>query len=75
MNTVISAKVPEEMKRKADMYGIRIGELVREALKERIRAIEGQMLSSQLDDISGKIGAKVRREDVARAVRSSRDER
>lgn len=75
MNTVVSAKIPEELKKKADKYGIQIGRLVREALAEKIRTMENQMLSSQLDEISSKIGSKIRKGDVVKVVRSSRDER
>ena len=75
MSTVVSAKIPEELKKKADKYGVKIGKLVREVLEEKIRTIEGQMLSSKLDEVSSKIGSKIRKEDVAKVVRSSRDER
>ena len=75
MSTVVSAKIPEELKKKADKYGVKIGKLVREVLEEKIRTIEDQILSSKLDDISSKIGSKIRKEDVAKVVRSSRDER
>ena len=75
MSTVVSAKIPEELKKKADKYGVKIGKLVREVLEEKIRTIENQMLSSKLDEISSKIGSKIRKEDVAKVVRSSRDER
>lgn len=75
MSTVVSAKVPEELKKKADKYGVKIGKLVREVLEEKIRAIESQMLSSALDEVSNKIGTKIKKEDVVKVVRSSRDER
>lgn len=75
MSTVVSAKIPEELKKKADKYGIKIGKLVREALEEKIKKIENQMLSSKLNEVSSKIGSKIRKEDVVKAVRSSRDER
>jgi len=75
MSIVVSAKIPEELKKKADKYGVKIGKLVRNVLEERIRTIEDQMLSSKLDEISSKIGSKIRKEDVAKVVRSSRDER
>ena len=75
MSTVVSAKIPEELKKKADKYGVKIGKLVREVLEEKIRTIEDQMLSSKLDEVSSKIGSKIRKEDVAKVVRSSRDER
>ena len=75
MSTVVSAKIPEELKKKADKYGIKIGRLVREVLAEKIRTMENQMLSSQLDEISSKIGSKIKKEDVVKVVRSSRDKR
>ena len=75
MSTVVSAKIPKELKKKADKYGIQIGRLVREVLAEKIRTMENQMLSSQLDEISSNIGSKIRKEDVVKVVRSSRDER
>ena len=61
MSTVVSAKIPEELKKKADKYGIQIGRLVREVLTEKIRTMENQMLSSQLDEISSKIGSKIKK--------------
>jgi len=75
MSVVVSAKIPEELKKKADKYGVKIGKLVRNVLEEKIRTIEDQMLSSKLDEVSSKIGSKIRKEDVAKVVRSSRDER
>lgn len=75
MSTVVSAKIPDELKKKADKYGIQIGRLVRETLAEKIRTMENQMLSSQLDEISSKIGSKIKKGDVVKVVRSSRDER
>ena len=75
MSTVVSAKIPDELKKKADKYGIQIGRLVREVLAEKIRTMENQMLSSQLDEISSKIGSKIKKGDVVKVVRSSRDER
>ena len=75
MNIVVSAKIPEELKKKADQYGVKIGSLLRESLEKKIKAIEKERLTLKLDEISDKIGSKVRRQDVVRAVRESRDER
>lgn len=75
MNTVVSAKIPAELKKKADKYGIKIGKFVRETLEEKIRTIENQMLSKELDEIRDRIGTKLKKEDVVKAARSSRDER
>ncbi|MEM3064544.1 MAG: hypothetical protein QW177_04140 [Candidatus Nitrosotenuis sp.] len=75
MSRVVSAKIPDELKKKADKYGIKIGKLVRDALEAQINAIEHEMLSSKLDDISSKIGSKITKQDVVKSVRSSRNER
>jgi len=75
MNIVVSAKIPEELKKKADKYGVKIGSILRESLEKKIKAIEKERLSLRLDEVNEKIGAKVRRQDVVKAVRESRDER
>jgi hypothetical protein len=75
MSKVVSAKVPEELKKKADKYGIKVGALLRESLEAKINAIERQMLSSKLDELSSKVGPRIKKQDVVKAVRSSRDER
>ena len=75
MSKVVSAKVPEELKKKADKYGIKVGALLRESLEAKINAIERQLLSSKLDDLSSKVGSKIKKQDIIKAVRSSRDER
>jgi hypothetical protein len=72
---VVSAKIQDDLKKKADKYGVKIGVLLREALEAKISNIEYQMISSELDYISDKIGSKVKRQDILDAVRSSRDER
>ena len=75
MNIVVSAKIPEELKKKADKYGVKIGSILRESLEKKIKAIEKERLSLRLDEVNEKIGEKVRRKDVVKAVRESRDER
>lgn len=75
MKTVVSAKIPEELKKKADKYSVKIGKLLRDALEEKIKEIEEQELAASLDEIHSKIGPKVRKNDVVKAVRESRNER
>jgi hypothetical protein len=75
MSTTISAKIPEKLKEKADKYGLKIGPLVRDALEAKIRDIERQALSTSLAEICNKLGPKIRKEDVVKAVRQSRNER
>lgn len=75
MSKVVSAKIPEELKNKADKYGVKIGKLVRETLEAKVSAIENEILSAKLDELCSKIGSKIKKEDVVKATRSSRDER
>ncbi len=75
MSRVVSAKIPEELKKKADKYGVKIGPLLRDALEAQVSAIESRMLSTNLDEICNKIGPKLRKQDIVKAIRLSRDER
>lgn len=73
MSRAVSAKIPDELKKKADRYGLKIGKLPRETLEAKISAIESQMLSSRLDGLSSSIGSRIAKKDVIKSVRSSRE--
>lgn len=75
MSTVISAKIPKNLKQKAKRYGVKIGELVRRALEEEVRKIEEKKLSENLDELSSMLRGHLTKDDIVKAVRSSRDER
>ncbi|MEM3085236.1 MAG: type II toxin-antitoxin system CcdA family antitoxin [Nitrososphaerales archaeon] len=75
MSTVISAKVPKKLKEKAKRYGLKIGEVVRKALEEEVKKVEEERLSKELKELSSSLKGRVTREDVVKAIRSSRDER
>ena len=75
MSVVISAKVPKELKQKAKRYGLKIGKLVRKTLEKEIRRIEQEKLSKDLDELSHTLKGRLSRDDIAKAVRTSRDER
>jgi post-segregation antitoxin (ccd killing protein) len=75
VSTVISAKVPKNLKQKAKRYGLKIGVLVRKALEEEVRRIEEKELSKNLDEISAMLKGHLTKNDVVKAVRSSRNER
>jgi post-segregation antitoxin (ccd killing protein) len=75
MSTVISAKVPKKLKEKAKRYGLKIGEVVRKALEEEVKKIEEEKLSKELKELSSSLKGRITKEDVVKAVRSSRDER
>lgn len=75
MSTVISAKIPKNLKQKAKRYGVKIGEVVRKALEEEVKRVEEKELSKDLDDLKGMLKDRIRKDDVVKAVRSSRNER
>jgi len=75
MSTVISAKVPKNLKQKAKAYNVKIGKVVRRALEEEVRMIEEERLSKELDRLRSMLRERLTKDDVVKAIRSSRDER
>ncbi len=75
MTTVVSAKIPDELRKKARMHHIKISRVVREALEDEVRKLEEQSLSQDLYKIGRILRKNVSSNEIARAVRSSRDER
>ncbi len=74
MSTVVSAKIPKSLKEKAARYGIEISQTVRDALEEKIRVIEEKELGKNMDELRSTLG-HLKKSDIVRAVRTSRDER
>lgn len=72
---VISAKIPDELKKKLDEYGINVSEAVRRTLEQEVLALEGAKLKKRLKVICPALKGKVTEGDVVRAVRESRRER
>jgi len=75
MTTVVSAKIPDELRKKARMHHIKISKVVREALEDEVRKIEEQNLSQDLDKIGRILRKNVSSNEIVKAVRSSRNER
>ena len=74
MSTVVSAKIPKKLKEKATRYGIEISRTVRDALEEKIRMIEEKELGKNMDELQSTL-SHLKKNDIVRAVRTSRDER
>ncbi len=74
MSIVISAKIPKKLKKKAAQFGIKISQTVREALEEKVRIIEERELGKNMDELSLALG-HLKKHDIVKAVRTSRDER
>ncbi|HJT09687.1 MAG TPA: hypothetical protein VJ771_02780 [Candidatus Nitrosotalea sp.] len=75
MTTVVSAKIPEELKKKVAMHHIKISRVVRKAIEEEVRKIEEESLSKSLDKIGSILRKNVSSNEIVKAVRSSRNER
>lgn len=74
MSTVVSAKIPKKLREKVKRYGIKISQTVRDALEEKVRAIEEKELEKSMDELSSTLG-HLKKNDIVKAVRTSRDER
>ncbi len=75
MATTISAKIPDELRKKARMHHIKISQVVRKAIESEVKKIEEKSLSRDLDKIGPILRKNVSSGEISKAVRSSRDER
>lgn len=75
MATTISAKIPDELRKKARMHHIKISQVVRKAIESEVKKIEEKSLSRDLDEIGPILRKNVSSGEISKAVRSSRDER
>ncbi len=75
MTTVVSAKISDELRKKARMHHLKISEVVRKAIENEIRKIEEESLSKDLDKIGRVLRKNVSSNEIVKAVRSSRNER
>jgi antitoxin component of RelBE/YafQ-DinJ toxin-antitoxin module len=70
----VSAKVPEELRKKMSELGIVPSDVIRKALEEAVRDRSRQLLLEQITAASA-IAKKVSEEEWVRAIRESRDSR
>jgi post-segregation antitoxin (ccd killing protein) len=75
VSSAISAKVPRKLKEKAKRYGLKISGIVRKALEEEVKKVEEKKLSKDLEELSSSLKGRITKDDVVKAIRSSRDER
>lgn len=67
----VSAKIPRELKRLLERYGIRPGPIIREALEEAVRRRMAEELETRARRIASR--SKVGDEEVARYIREDRE--
>ncbi len=70
----VSAKVPEELRKKMAELGIAPSEVIRRALEQAVRERAQEILLTRAAEASA-ILRKVRKEDWVRAIREDRDSR
>jgi antitoxin CcdA len=74
VTAVVSAKIPDELRKKTKMYHIKVSKVVREALEDEVRKLEEKNLSKDLDKIGRILRKNVSGNEIVKAIRSSRDD-
>lgn len=70
--TTVSAKIPREIKKKLDEFGIRPSEVIRRALNEEIKEAELRGLKKEAEAVKP-ILAKISSEVVEKSIREDRE--
>ncbi len=73
MSTIITVRVPRELKEKLKKHNIDISNVVRELLTKYVEELETRELLEELDRIRSELGDKVDPNRVAELVREDRD--
>jgi len=74
MTTTVSAKIPDEMKEGIDREDINVSEVFREALADELAQRRRARLTDDASALGESIGDRVDTEDIANAVRETREE-
>ncbi|MDG6995122.1 MAG: hypothetical protein JRN52_04290 [Nitrososphaerota archaeon] len=75
MSVTVSAKIPKRLREKLREKHVDVSSVIRSALEKELDRREEEELKIRLDAISRSLSGKITPKDVARAVRTSRDER
>jgi len=70
----VSAKIPRKLKELLDLYGIKIGPVVRKALEEEVRRHALLKIEERAKELSRKL-QHISDEEVARLIREDREGR
>ena len=70
----VSAKIPSELKKKLNYFGVNVSGLMREALQSEVKRLERERLR-KLADEAGAILQKIPEDELVQSVRESRDSR
>ncbi len=75
LSVTVSAKIPKRLREKLREKHVDVSSVIRSALEKELDRREEEELKIRLDAISRSLSGKITPKDVARAVRTSRDER
>ena len=70
----VSAKIPRRLKELLDLYGVKVGPVVRRALEEEVRRRALLKIEERAKVLSGKL-RHITDEEVARLIREDREGR
>ncbi len=73
--SVITVRIPKEVKRVLEKRRVNISETVRAFLEQYVRDMETRELAGRLDTLRDRIGAKIDAETIAKLVREDRKSR
>jgi hypothetical protein len=71
MGSVISVRIPKELKADLKRYGIEVSEVTRKALEEEVRRREREELRVMAEDLGEFLG-KIPRERIVEGIREDR---
>ncbi len=71
MGSVISVRVPQELKDDLKRYGIEVSEVTRKALEEEVKRREREELQGMAEEL-GEFLEKISRERIVKGIREDR---
>jgi hypothetical protein len=70
--SVITVRVPKQIKRILEKRRVNVSETVRALLEEYVKKLESKELASRLDSLRDRVGSRIDPEVVAKLVREDR---
>lgn len=74
MTSMVSAKIPDEMKRAIEREDLNVSEVIREALDDELTQRRREKLSRDVAALRESIDGRVSSDDIVRSIREDRDE-
>ncbi|KYH42811.1 MAG: hypothetical protein AYL33_000340 [Candidatus Bathyarchaeota archaeon B63] len=71
--SIITVRVPKEIKEKLEKYDVNVSETVRRLLSEYLSELEMKGLAERLELLKERLGGKIDPEEIAHLVRKDRE--